>query len=71
MMEEAVIKHFKEYQNSKGEAILGCKHISRRTGFKQRQVFALLNKSPQFRRVDGISIGYLGFGYNLYSLNNC
>ncbi len=45
-MEATVVEHFEKYKNSQGNVILSCKHISRRTGFKQRQVFALLNKSP-------------------------
>lgn len=70
-MEDAVVEHFNKYKNSQGNVILGCKHISRRTGFKQRQVFALLNKSPRFTSVNGSSIGFHGANYNFFTLNNC
>ena len=70
-MEATVVEHFEKYKNSQGNVILGCKHISRRTGFKQRQVFALLNKSPRFTRLDGRSVGYSGLKYSFYTLNNC
>ena len=69
-MEEVVIEHFNKYKNSLGEVVLGCKHISRRTGLKQRQVFALLNKSPAFTRVEAHRIGYLGTRYKFYTLSN-
>ena len=70
-MEATVVEHFEKYKNSQGDVILGCKHISRRTGFKQRQVFALLNKSQRFTRLDGKRAGYSGLKYSFYTLNNC
>ena len=70
-MEDAVIEHFNKYKNSQGDVILGCKHISRKTGFKKRRVFALLNKSPKFTRVDESNVGFYGTNYSFYTLSNC
>ena len=69
-MEEVVVRHFNKYKNSQGNVVLSCKHISRNTGFKQRQVFALLNKSPTFTPVEPHNIGYLGTRYNFFTLSN-
>ena len=69
-MEEVVVEHFNKHKNSQGDVVLGCKHISRNTGFKQRHVFALLNKSPRFKSVEPYSIGYLGNRYNFFTLSN-
>jgi hypothetical protein len=70
IMEEVVVEHFNKYKNSQGNVALGCKHISRRTGFKQRQLVALLNKSPAFTKVGGHRVGYLGNRYNFFTLSN-
>ena len=72
-MESAVVQHFmkaREVGNSTNP-ILSCKHITRGTGLKSRQVFALLNKSPKFKRLGGLSVGYGGDNYSFYRLNDC
>ena len=72
-MESAVVQHFmkvREVSNSTNP-ILSCKHVSKGTGFKTRRVFALLNKSPKFERLDGLSVGYGGEHYSFYRLNDC
>tara|TARA_Y100000816_G_C25959289_1_gene500560 strand:- start:632 stop:850 length:219 start_codon:yes stop_codon:yes gene_type:complete len=72
-MESAVVQHFmkaREVGNSTNP-ILSCKHVTKGTGLKSRQVFALLNKSPKFERLGGLSVGYRGARYSFYRLNDC
>jgi hypothetical protein len=68
-MEATVVEHFQRRNEiAKQSVILSCSHISKATGLKQRQVFALLNKSSRFTPVDGDIIGYWGERYNFFSL---
>lgn len=72
-MESAVVQHFmkaREVGNSTNP-ILSCKHVTKGTRLKSRQVFALLNKSPKFERLGGLSVGYRGARYSFYRLNDC
>jgi len=72
-MENAVVEHFQRVEEKShfSGTILSCKHISRGTGFKCRRVFALLNKSPKFQRLEGEYVGYGGERYSFYRLSNC
>lgn len=72
-MESAVVQHFMKVRETSNSTnpILSCKHISRGTGLKSRHVFALINKSPKFERLGGLSVGYGGDNYSFYRLNNC
>lgn len=68
-MESAVIEHFQNRNRIAGNnVVLSCKHICKATGLKQRQVFALLNKSPRFVSVQGDDISYWGERYNFFRL---
>jgi len=69
IMEAAVVEHFQRRNEIAGHSVvLSCSHICKATGLKQRQVFALLNKSSRFTPVDGDIIGYWGERYNFFSL---
>ena len=71
-MESTVVAYFEKLQESThSPVILSCKKIARNTGFKQRQLFAFLTKSPRFERLEGRTVGYGGSNYNFFALNSC
>ena len=69
-MEATLVEHFKSV-NPGSRVILSCKHVSRATGIKQRKIFRVLNKSDCFTNVDGHQVGFNGYRYNFFTLNNC
>lgn len=70
-MEATVVEHFQRRNEIAGHnVVLSCRHISKATGLKQRQIFALLNKSPRFDSVEADEIGYLGERFHFFRLSN-
>ena len=70
-MEDTVVKHFQRRSEIEGNnVVLSCKHITKATRLKQRQVFALLNKSPRFASVKADEIGYWGERFHFFRLSD-
>lgn len=70
-MEATVVEHFQRRNRIAGNnVVLSCRHISKATGLKQRQVFALLNKSPRFASVEADEIGYWGERFHFFRLSD-
>lgn len=71
-MESTVVAYFEKLQaTTHSPVILSCKNIAHNTGFKERHLFAFLNKSPRFERLEGRTVGYGGSNYNFFALNSC
>ena len=71
-MESTVVAYFEKLQaTTHSPVILSCKNIAHNTGVKERHLFAFLNKSPCFERLDGRTVGYGGSRYNFFALNSC
>jgi len=70
-MEATVVEHFQRRSEIAGNnVVLSCKHITKTTRLKQRQVFALLNKSTRFESVKADEIGYWGDRFHFFRLSD-